>query len=248
MVPIELCEIRPLQHVQKLELNPLDIPAVQIVKRFKHHILCLIREKKDHMDDHRDAQSSKSSHCSVKYVQVITAADEPCSLFVNSLKPQLYPHRLYPIQPPEKLQDITAQTVRTGGYGERPDVRVLYSFCEDLFQPGHGRIGVCKRLEICDVRMHRTLCQQILFTRGELLCYGEGSIPGKIAGAFCTAENAAACSDVSVPVGARHSAVQCDLVYLFSKHVPEAAVQGIVAPSAPAAKICLCQRIRSFTA
>ena len=70
-------------------------------------------------NDEEIALNFKKQLHSVKHVQAITAADETGGLFMDRLEPQLDPHRLDPVQPSEKLQDVTAQAVRTGGDGKR---------------------------------------------------------------------------------------------------------------------------------
>lgn len=64
--------------------------------------------------------------------------------------------------------------------------------------------------------MIRYIFSQIVFTGFNLLCDRQGMAFGKITGTSATAENAAAGSKCSIPVWTGHTAIERNLIELFT--------------------------------
>ena len=142
------------------------------------------------------------------------------SLFsrVNGLQPQLHPHGLLPVQLCKQSNHIGGKAVRPGGCIQDSDVRAGQDGGKERAQIGDGGVGVGIGLKVGNVwavlghfSLHPRLGSPDLFFQA--LASGGGKIPGSA----LAAENAAAVSEGSVPVGAGHAAVQGQFVDLFSE-------------------------------
>ena len=104
-------------------------------------------------------------------------------------------------------------------------------FLKKLFQIGKRGIGVGVGLEIGDEIIPGVFGGDAL--SGRLNLFGDGSAArfGKIAGSAVAAEDAAAGSQRSVPVGAGHAAVQGEAVEFFSELIPDESIERIIGPS-----------------
>ena len=175
----------------------------------------------------------KALHGLVKTGKRITSADISGSVLVDGLKTKFYPHRLDLIQPGKQPNHRLFQTVRSGADGYGTDIRVLDGFGEYSLQIFYRSIGIGVSLKIGNVFMNRAFGRQHLDLLPDLLRNGKGSTGSKITTASCTAENTASFPNLTVTVGTGHAAIQCNLVYLFSEHLPKHIVKGMIRLAVP---------------
>ena len=92
-------------------------------------------------------------------------------------------------------------------------------FGKKRLQIGDRRIGICVGLEICDIFSTLYFICDTRLCRFDLFGHGGVSRLCKIAGTAVAAENAAARSQRTVPVGTGHAAVERQLVDFLPKLV-----------------------------
>ena len=107
---------------------------VQIIDGIEHHLFRLSGKIQYNMHNYFDSQRPEVPNSVVKYVEFVSSPDEPGCFRMNRLKSQFHPDWLSAVQPPEQIQHIAAQTVRTGGDGKNFYFRIFNRFGEDLFR------------------------------------------------------------------------------------------------------------------
>lgn len=83
-------------------------------------------------------------------------------------------------------------------------------------------------------RMIRYIFRRLFFTGFNLLCDRQGMAFGKITGTSATAENAAAGSKCSIPVWTGHTAIERNLIELFTISSFQIIIERIISFFSPA--------------
>ena len=91
-------QIRISQNVEEMELYTVRSGLPNVAAGLRHHLRRFPRQSQDLVDDDANADGLQTLHCRVEYRQIIPSADVCGACRMDSLKPQLHPHRLDPIQ------------------------------------------------------------------------------------------------------------------------------------------------------
>ena len=223
-LPVILRQIRPLQHMQKLEFDPLRAALPDGSGRFCHHFRRLARQAEDHVDDHLDPRLVQPTHSVIKDRHGIAAADVASGGLVHRLQAELHPDRLDGVQLPEQGDDFIRQAIWPGADRQGDDIRMRKRFRVQRAQSLHRGVGTGIALIIGDILLPALVCDQrfrLFDRRMDVLPdrHREGAAPAG-------AEDAAAGVDRPVPRRAGEAAVQGELVYLFSEALAQSRVQA----------------------
>lgn len=182
-LPVDIRQIRTLQHMEKLELDSVCAGVVYIADRFQHIFLCFAGKTQNHMDYGFQMPFFQILYGPVKAGEIVAPPDEGRRLFPGGLEAQLYPDRFLTVQLFQKIQNLGTQAVRAGGNGENGNFRTPEGFGKRLPQVFYGCIGVGVSLEVGNVFLYRAFSGQPLFSVGNLFRDREPGIGSEFTGA-----------------------------------------------------------------